>query len=145
MLARCQCNLVRFVCPATHPLKIYVCHCTECRHQSSSAFGISAIFPDFDLPTEARLHVDFFTRRTLSGRYLDCYFCKHCGARLVHRVAGGKTCSVKGGCLDELSRDMLADKGTVVHIWTSSAVVEVPKGYQRYEEEPDEEPAGESL
>ena len=137
MLASCQCERVRFVCPLPQPLKIYICHCTRCRHQSSSAFGISAIFPSFDLPSETGPHVEFFTRRTLKGHDLDCYFCKHCGARLVHRVAGQETCSVKGGCLEELSRDMMADKGKVVHIWTQSAVVEVPEGFQKYEEEPD--------
>ena len=40
---------------------------------------------------------------------------------------------------------MLADKGRVIHIWTRSAVVKVPEGFQKYEEEPDEEPADKSL
>lgn len=141
MLARCQCNLVRFVCPLPQPLKIYICHCTECRHQSSSVFGISALFPNFDLPTEAGPHVTYFARRTGSGQNLDCYFCKDCGARLVHRVVGSKTCTVKGGCLEGLSREMLADTGNVVHIWTKSAVVEVPTRFQRFAGESDEEPS----
>ena len=41
--ATCQCSLISFPAPS-QPLKINICHCLECRHQSSSAFSISVIF-----------------------------------------------------------------------------------------------------
>ena len=50
MDARCQCGAVRFRTPIEKPLALYVCHCSECRRQASSAFGTSAIFPSFELP-----------------------------------------------------------------------------------------------
>lgn len=51
MEAQCQCGAVRFTTPLPKPLALYICHCSECRRQSSSAFGTSAIFPRFELPS----------------------------------------------------------------------------------------------
>ena len=50
MEARCQCGSVAFKTPLPEPLALYICHCVECRRQTSSAFGTSAIFPRFKLP-----------------------------------------------------------------------------------------------
>ncbi len=44
-----------------------------------------------------------------------------------------KMLSVKAGCLDGLSKEMMRK---AVHIWTRSAVVDIPEGAERYEEEP---------
>ncbi|OAP62755.1 hypothetical protein AYL99_01982 [Fonsecaea erecta] len=52
MEGRCQCGTVRFRTPLEKPIKWYICHCHECRRQSASAFGISAIFPHFDLGSQ---------------------------------------------------------------------------------------------
>ena len=49
--------------------------------------------------------------------------------------------SVKGGCLEGLTREMLEG---ATHIWVSEAVMEVPAGVKRFEGEPmDDEAAGE--
>ena len=93
----------------------------------------------FDLPASTTNNVNMYSRPTDSGRQLDCYFCKQCGARLVHKTEGNKTISVKGGCLVGLSKEMVTGKGAV-HIWTKSAVVDVPEGMERWEKEPDEKP-----
>jgi hypothetical protein len=50
MEARCQCGEVSFKTPLEKPLALYICHCLECRRQTGSAFGTSAIFPRFQLP-----------------------------------------------------------------------------------------------
>lgn len=134
MEGRCQCSLIKFTTPLPHPLKIYICHCTECRHQSSSAFGITAVFPQFQIPAPFPGAIGVFTRRTASGRDLICAFCTKCGSRLTHRAEGEEMLSVKGGCLDGLTRL----KGAV-HIWCKEAVVEIPEGVERYEGEPPEE------
>ena len=55
MDASCQCGAVTFKTPLRHPLTLYICHCAECRRQTSSAFGASAIFPRFPLPSKALL------------------------------------------------------------------------------------------
>ena len=55
MDVRCQCNGVHFQTPSPKPLALYICHCGQCRLASGSAFGTSAIFPKFALPTDQTL------------------------------------------------------------------------------------------
>lgn len=144
MKARCQCSKVEFTTSTDKPLALYACHCTECRHQSASAFGITAIFPYFELPESVSDLVGSFTRITLKGREMECLFCKKCGARLLHRfrhfvpAPGQKadpkaTTNVKGGCLEGLDKEMMKD---VIHIWTQHAIVDIPEGAQQWEAEP---------
>ncbi|KAI1279276.1 glutathione-dependent formaldehyde-activating [Xylaria sp. FL0933] len=134
MDARCQCGAVRFKTPLPKPLALYICHCAECRWQSSSAFGTSAIFPRFELPKTDQLSC--YTRPTHSGHTLYCYFCQRCGTRLIHTTPGKNVVSVKGGCLNGL------DWGTAIHIWTKSAMVPIPEGSESHSEEPTESDYG---
>ena len=55
MNVACQCDNITFTTPLPQPLAVYICHCDECRRQSSSAFGCSAIFPKFSLPNAGLL------------------------------------------------------------------------------------------
>jgi hypothetical protein len=76
-----------------------------------------------------------YTRKTLSHRNLDCYFCNRCGSRLMHKCEGDSTVSVKAGCLE--SFDLRGSKGkTAVHIWIKEAIVDIPEGAEAYEGEP---------
>nr|KMM67219.1 hypothetical protein CPAG_03554 [Coccidioides posadasii RMSCC 3488] len=144
MEGQCQCSQVRFTTPLPRPLQIYICHCTECRHQSSSSYGLTAIFPQFEIPAPQAdsdspdatppAGIGLYTRPTLSGRQLECLFCKNCGSRLMHRARGDRTLSVKAGCLIGLSKELMKD---AVHIWCKEAVTEIPDGVERFEEEPD--------
>ena len=82
----CQCGAIRYKL-SQGPLALYVCHCTECRKQSSSAFGVSFIVP------QTALHVmqgepTFWSRPTDTGNTLDCAFCPECGSRLWHQRRG---------------------------------------------------------
>ena len=143
MEARCQCLRIQFTTPLPQPTKVYVCHCNECRHQSSSAYGLTAIFPSFEIadpnpkitPGQADSAIGIYTRRTLRGRNLECLFCRNCGARLIHRVRGECTLSVRAGCLVGLTRDMITN---ATHIWCSEAVVEIPPGVERWDKQPGE-------
>lgn len=96
MQASCQCGLVRFETPAAQA-KIFICHCTDCRHQSSSAFGISAMFsrPSFEKVVMPVLQkkiqagdVKIYESPTDSGRIKQCLFCSRCGSRLAHPGKG---------------------------------------------------------
>jgi hypothetical protein len=126
----CQCGSIHFKTPTSTPLELYHCHCTECRKQSASSFGTSAIFPYFTLPTD--LPLGCYTRSTDSGNSLDCYFCTKCGTRILHSGRHNKkTVSVKGGCVEGL------DWSKAKHIWCSRAVVKIPEGVEKWDEEPD--------
>ncbi|KIH94501.1 hypothetical protein SPBR_06138 [Sporothrix brasiliensis 5110] len=113
MEARCQCGAVSFMTPTAKPLALYICHCHDCRRQSSSAFGTSAIFPRFPLPDDS---------------LISCYTC---GTRLLHTTPGKNVVSVKGGCLEGL------DWRSAIHIWTKTAMVPIPEGSESHSEEAD--------
>lgn len=109
----CQCGRVRYEISGPM-LELYVCHCLECRRQSASAFGISAIFRagDFRLVQGAP---QSWSRLADSGRSVHCHFCPDCGSRLWHSdLAAEPEVSVKGGSLDDPP-----DLGQAIHIWTS--------------------------
>lgn len=135
-LGRCQCGSVRYAVPKD-PLVIYVCHCTECRKQSSSAFGIS-----FTVARSAfRLlqgTPSYWSRQTASAHMLECAFCSLCGSRLWHQSTGHpNTINIKGGSLNAP-----LDLSDAVHIWVSSKLpgVVIPSGARSFAYEPDDEP-----
>ena len=135
-LGGCQCGGIRYAAPKL-PLVIYVCHCAECRKQSSSAFGISFTV------TRSALRLlqgtpHYWSRKTASGHTLECAFCSVCGSRLWHRSSGHpNTINIKGGSLDEP-----LDLSNAVHIWVSRKLpgVVIPSGALSFAEEPDGEP-----
>lgn len=143
MDVKCQCGLVAFKTPTPEPLNVYHCHCIECQKQASSAFGTSAIFPAdgiFPLSPELKANLRVWTRPSKEGRTVDCYFCKECGVRILHRIreADGQersTVSIKGGLVEGL------DWSKAGHIFARSAVFPIPETAVRYEASPPPPPA----
>ncbi|MEZ5936493.1 MAG: GFA family protein [Alphaproteobacteria bacterium] len=130
----CQCGAVRYRI-STLPLETYICHCTECRKQSASAFGISVIVDSASVEV-TRGAPKRWSRPTAGGGMLDCYFCPDCGTRLWHQGGDDKgRLSVKGGSLDQP-----VDLRDVPHIWTRSKLegIVIPDHVARFSEEPDE-------
>ena len=127
----CQCGKVRYECDA-EPLSLYVCHCTECRHQSASAFGMSLTMPAGSVRVTQGAP-KFWTRRANSGRRVRCAFCPDCGARLWHEALDSDYLSIKAGSLDEP-----VDMTNAIHIWTSRKLpgVVIPPGAEQHPEEP---------
>lgn len=128
----CQCGTVRYAVTGA-PLALYVCHCTECRKQSGSAFGMSLQVHSDDLQVTAG-KPRVWERGTDSGNRLACWFCPTCGSRLWHEnnpSRGWKT--IKAGSLDAA-----IDMRGAMHIWTSRALpgVVIPADAERYPEEP---------
>jgi hypothetical protein len=129
----CHCGAVRYTL-AGPTQALFVCHCTECRHQSASAFGISVIVAQAALSVE-RGETRTWSRKADSGNTVDCTFCARCGTRLWHARRGATgTLSVKGGTLDDP-----VDLTRAVHIWTASKLpgVVIPAGATQYPGEPD--------
>lgn len=128
----CQCGAVRYQI-SEEPLALYVCHCTNCQHQSASAFGMSLKVKS----TSAR-----FTKGTLktfqlagdSGQPKTGAFCPDCGTRLYHSAGPtAPSMTIKHGTLD----DKYAFKPTA-HIWMRSKQpwVSVPDGMPQFEKGP---------
>jgi hypothetical protein len=128
----CQCGAVRYEVIGA-PLELYICHCQECRKQSSSAFGISVIVRRRDLqPVQG--NVARWSRPADSGHIIDCYFCPNCGSRVWHGDRNrDDTVSIKGGSLDKP-----IDLTDAVHIWTARKLqgVVIPGAARHYPGEP---------
>ena len=77
----CQCGACRYEV-AGPPLFGYVCHCLECRRQSSSAFATSIIVATEALTTTGP--VATWVRDNENGPPLEASFCPQCGVRLFH-------------------------------------------------------------
>ena len=128
----CQCGAVRYELWDA-PETVYFCHCTECRKQSASAFGISVIMraSAFKL-TAGQPRV--WQRDTDSGNRLDCWFCPDCGTRVWHVSSASPAFrSVKGGSLDAAP-----DMSGAAHIFTDSKLpgVVIPEGALSFPGEP---------
>ena len=110
----CQCGAVRYRITGT-PLTLYLCHCTECQKQSSSAFGMSMWVRRSDLKIVSG-DPKIWERPAASGGTVTCAFCPACGSRLYHNASDDpEISSVKAGSLDDTS--WLRPVG---HIWTRS-------------------------
>ena len=128
----CQCGHLRYSAPR-EPLALYVCHCTECRKQSASAFGISFTIPRAGLKLEQGTP-SYWVRQTAKGHTLRCAFCARCGSRLWHESSGyPDSLNIKGGSLDAP-----LDVSNAVHIWVRSKLpgVVIPEGAIVFDGEP---------
>ena len=128
----CQCGEVRYEVRGK-PVDLYVCHCRECRKQSSSAFGISLLVraADFILLSGA---LRIWTRPAAVAGSIDCAFCPNCGSRVLHGNADtDDIVSVKGGSLDTP-----LDLSNAKHIWISRKLpgVVIPDHVETHPEEP---------
>lgn len=110
----CQCGALRYRVEA-EPIRVYCCHCSECRAQSASAFGVSVRVPTEAVSLTAGTP-RIWRRATASGAVLACAFCPDCGTRIWHRhEPARRALSIKGGSLDAP-----LDLTGAAHIWTSS-------------------------
>ncbi len=128
----CQCGALRYTIHAA-PTTFYACHCTDCRRQSGSAFGLSLQVEAVAMTVSGATAV--FSRRGASGREMACHFCPACGARLWHAVAAGSSYrSLKAGTLDDPSWLRPA-----AHIWVASRLpwVAIPADAVTWEGQPD--------
>ncbi len=132
----CQCGAVRYRITSP-PLTLYLCHCTECQKQSSSAFGMSMWVRRSDLEI-VQGDPKVWKRPAASGGTVSCAFCPTCGSRLYHHASDDpEIISVKAGSLDDTS--WLRPVG---HIWTRSrqpwAEIDDAPPSLAYEQEPSD-------
>ena len=130
MDVECQCGTVHFKTPTEKPEALYYCHCLECRKQSFTSEGLVPLSEELDnaMGTWSRTGTE-------SGGLMDCYFCKNCGTRVLHRTrdeSGSERgiVSIKGGCVEGLNWE------GGIHIFTRSAVVPIPEGAKQFEGSP---------
>ena len=127
----CACSAVRYAIDAV-PRAFYLCHCTECQRQSSSAYGESLRCDPASLTVTGETKT--VRRSSESGAVRLGDFCPNCGVRLFHRSEGDPDrLNVKAGTLDDTS--WLIPAG---HIWTCSKqpFVVIAEGELAYAKQP---------
>ena len=83
----CKCGNVR-VALRGNPVRIGICHCTDCRQESGSAFTFFAVWPAAEFESQGETS-EFAGRR----------FCPNCGSRLFS--ANEDEAEIKLGILTE--------------------------------------------
>jgi hypothetical protein len=134
----CQCGAVRYRLKGS-PRMLYVCHCSDCQKQSSSAFGMSLIVDGTDIEfTRGAGRLKTWDTRGDDGGLKRCAFCPECGTRIYHAPeADDEPISIKAGSLDDT-----AWLRPVAQIWLQSAQpwVDIDRErYRCYRREPDDE------
>ena len=128
----CQCGSVQYQLNA-QPIVLYICHCTSCQKQSSSAFGQSLRVNRADLEISGQ--TKSVEKTAASGGIMTYEFCPDCGTRLFHsRTNYRDTLNIKAGSLDHTK--WLVPAG---HIWVRSKQpwVILPEDALTYETQPE--------
>jgi len=125
----CNCGSVRYRIKSA-PLAVAVCHCSNCRRQSGSAFSVNIVVraDAMELTGDLTTYED---RDTESGAPVLRQFCATCGSPIQSlSAASPKIAIVKAGTADDPGRFTPA-----VHVWTASALpwVEIPADLPRFE------------
>jgi len=132
----CQCGSIRYELTGA-PQMLYICHCTDCQKQSSSAFGMSLMMnPDEIDFSRSEKQPQTWDTRGEDGSIKRCAFCPDCGTRIMHGSDDAdKRVSIKAGSLDDTSWLQ-----PVAHIWLRSAQswVQIDRDrYRCFDEEPE--------
>jgi len=61
-----------------------LCHCTDCKHTSGSAFSTNILIPKDDILITGA-HVREYSSTAASGNTISRIFCANCGSALSHR------------------------------------------------------------
>lgn len=84
---QCLCGQARLAAEG-EPIRIGICHCTDCRKEGGSAFTFYAVWPS-----------DRVRHTGQTTEHRGQHFCPHCGARLFGR--DGDETEVKAGILSD--------------------------------------------
>ena len=122
---QCLCGEIKYEITGD-PVAAGVCHCTNCQHQTGSAFSTLAGVPRDALTFTAGEPKCYHDTNTDSGSPVERYFCGNCGSPIYSAVAvQPDVVYVKAGTLDE------ADKFVPqFHIWCRSKQgwFDIPEG-----------------
>ena len=136
----CQCGSIRYELVGP-PQMLYVCHCTDCQQQSSSAFGMSLRMNLHEIDfSQSEKPLQTWDTRGEDGVTKRCAFCPDCGTRIMHSSDDpDEAVSIKAGSLDDTSQ-----LRPVAHIWLRSAQPWIefdPEKYHCFEQELENEDA----
>lgn len=128
----CNCGAVRYRLSGA-PMAVAVCHCSNCRRQSGSAFSVNVVVRDDAMHVSGKL-TTWEDPDTESGQPVLRQFCATCGSPIRSLSATSpKLAIVKAGTADDPGQFVPA-----IHVWTSSALpwVDIPAGLPQFARNP---------
>jgi hypothetical protein len=112
----CNCGAVRYRLTGD-PIAVAVCHCSNCRRQSGSAFSVNVVVRSDAMQVTGDL-TTWEDHDTESGQPVLRQFCAACGSPIRSlSAASPKIAIVKAGTADDPGCYTPA-----IHVWTSSAL-----------------------
>ncbi|MCC2601963.1 GFA family protein [Sphingopyxis yananensis] len=128
----CNCGAVRYQINR-NPMTVAICHCSNCRRQSGSAFSVNVIIPAAAMHISGTL-TTYTDHDTDSGQPVDRQFCAQCGSPICSlSSASPQIAIIKAGTADDPARLTPA-----IHVWTSTALpwVNIPADLPQFARNP---------
>lgn len=99
--ARCACGATS-ISVKGEPEIYGVCHCTNCKQRTGSAFGISAYFRKNDVLKSRGVTSVYSFHHAAQNHDQDRHFCRSCGTTLFWYVSAlPEFIGIAGGCFAE--------------------------------------------
>ncbi|KAJ3560585.1 hypothetical protein NP233_g10740 [Leucocoprinus birnbaumii] len=117
----CLCGATKIVVDAEFDSQI-VCHCTDCRQTSGSAFSTNILAPQKSVtitgPTKT------YDRKAASGNTVSRIFCGECGSAISHKsVVFGEAQAIQTGNFAAFAKIPIGTELFVKDRWTGLAPV----------------------
>lgn len=82
-VATCRCGALQALC-SEEPVRVSVCHCSECRRRTGSAFSAQARFQAGTVEVKGTYRT--FERKADSGNRVTYQFCPGCGSTIAYAI-----------------------------------------------------------
>lgn len=128
--AKCLCGQLK-ITMKDDPVRVNMCHCTECQRRSGSVFQIGAFFDESQV-VEIEGESTIYQRTGGSGNAIHLHFCPTCGVSVYFRPQARPTVvGVHGGCFNDPDFPSPHTAG-----WTKSKHhwVDIPEGTKAFDE-----------
>jgi hypothetical protein len=98
MIATCACGQASITVNAA-PKRLNVCHCTNCKRRTGSAFGISAYFDRASVVSQHGETAIYAFHHAAQNHDQERHFCKLCGTTLFWFISSiPDRIGIAGGC-----------------------------------------------
>ncbi|KII84934.1 hypothetical protein PLICRDRAFT_45781 [Plicaturopsis crispa FD-325 SS-3] len=115
----CLCGQTTITLNSTHPEQI-VCHCTDCKQTSGSAFSTNVLAPQKDVTITGP--VKNYDIKAPSGNTVTRIFCSNCGSAVSHKsVAFGDAQAIQTGNFADFAKIPVKTELFVKSRWDSVA------------------------
>ncbi|KAF7293825.1 GFA domain-containing protein [Mycena chlorophos] len=99
-----------------------VCHCTDCRQTSGSAFSTNILVPKKDVTITGP--VKQFDMKAASGNTVTRVFCSNCGSAISHLTpAFGEAQAIQTGNFSDFAKVPITTELFVKDRWTGLAAI----------------------